>query len=149
MLRILTLVFAFALLALSSQSAQAYCIYNYTDGFDVRIQQTAGGNFSDGLSTNGSKACCPWDSMACNITLQRTSVMSMAVIGVKNDTTPEGVPGGIRGQCGTTNSMIEVEAGGWIEVYSGSQRVGGNESQRVFHCIAYGVNGQVTSVVSQ
>ncbi|HYH18182.1 MAG TPA: hypothetical protein VD995_06155 [Azospirillum sp.] len=146
MLRILTPVFALGLLALSSQSAQAYCIYNHTDGWDLRVKQMTGGNFSAEPNGKGARACCPWDTMSCNSTLQRTGVVTIWVQGWKGREGPEGNVQGMSGSCGTIPSTIDVQAGGWIEIYSGSDRA---DRDRAFHCIAYGADGKVTSVVTK
>lgn len=152
MLRFLILAAAVFTLALTSQPAHAYCVYNHTDGWKLRVEQTLGGNFKQEVAEGkGSKVCCPWNDMTCNRSLQRNATVELWVGGGKGIRTSDGLYQGLNGTCGVGVTRITVEAGGWVEVYSGQNAYDANNISdiRAFHCIAYGADGKVMGVVTK
>ncbi|HYH18186.1 MAG TPA: hypothetical protein VD995_06175 [Azospirillum sp.] len=149
MSRFLSLAAAVFMLAFAGQPAHAYCVYNHTDGWKLRVEQTLGGNFKQEVGeAKGSRACCAWNDPSCNRSLLRNAPVELWVGGDKGTRTADGRYQGLNGTCGVGTNRITVEAGGWVEVYSG-QNAYDRGDIRAFHCIAYSTDGKVTGVVTK
>lgn len=146
--RILTLAAAAvtAVVLLAPQPAQAYCVYNYTDGWSFRLIQRSNGGYMGTIgSAKGDRSCCNWEDSVCNRNGARTAGVTLDLYGGKQDTSYTGGYKGLTGSCGYSTS-VELQAGGWVDIYPGDSNTVSGDAQRKFHCIAYGVDGQVTGV---
>lgn len=145
-MRTLALIAAFGAFFLISQSAQAYCVYNYTDGWSFRLhQRTNGGHLATIGANKGDRNCCNWQDGNCNRNGSRTAALTLDLYGSKQDRSYTQGYKGMTGSCGTSD-QVELQAGGWVEIYPGNDGSVGSDSHRKFHCIAYGVDGKVTGV---
>lgn len=146
MKRALSLAFACATLLLAAPPVQAYCVYNYTDGWSFRlIQRSNGGHVATIGAGKGDRSCCAWEDGTCNRNGARTAGVMLDLYGSKQDMSYTGGYKGLTGSCGYSAS-VEVQAGGWVEIHPGDDGTAAADAHRKFHCIAYGVDGQVTGV---
>lgn len=147
MKRVLTLAAAaVGTLFAAAGPAQAYCVYNYTDGWSFRLVQRSNGGYAGTLGAGkGDRTCCNWEDGACNRNGSRTAGVILDLYGSKQDVSHTGGYKGMTGSCAFSDS-VELQAGGWVEIYPGDDGTVSNDAHRKFHCIAYGVEGQVTGV---
>lgn len=140
------LLAVFGAFLVAAQSAQAYCVYNYTDSWSFRlIQRSNGGHMGTIGSNKGDKNCCNWEDSNCNRNGSRTAGVMLDLYGGKQDLSYTDGYKGMTGSCGYSAS-VELQAGGWVEIYPGNDGTVSNDAHRKFHCIAYGVDGNVTGV---